>query len=97
MQEINFSRVSFFGEILIISFQSHFNYFSIYSNSKMAGFQYVRAYLGYGGEGQPLGPVIDHERTGQQMPPTYREILEYGLHLSSTFENGNYPLKKLIK
>lgn len=63
----------------------------------MAGYQCVRKFLGYGGEGQPVGPVIDQERTGQQMPPTYRETLEYGLHLCQTFANGTYPTKDLIK
>ena len=71
--------------------------FQPFSNHNMARYKYVRSYLGYGGEGQPLGPVIDHDRNGLEMPPTYREVLEYGLHLCATFENGNYPLRDLIK
>ena len=63
----------------------------------MAGYQHVRKYLGYGGEGQPLGPVIDHQRMGEQMPPTYRETLEYGLYLCETHGDGKYPTKDLIK
>ena len=57
----------------------------------------VETFLGYGGEGQPLGPVINQDRVGEEMPPTFREVMEYGLHLCHSMADQSYPLDDLTK
>ena len=63
----------------------------------MKPFKKVETFLGYGGEGQPLGPVINQDRVGEEMPPTFREVMEYGLYLCHTYADQNHPLDDLIK
>ena len=64
----------------------------------MAAYNNLNKYLGYGGEGQPLGLDINHQRTGLIFPPTHRKLLEYAPHLNSTYDGGgSYPKADLIK
>ena len=64
----------------------------------MASYKNIKKFLGYGGDGQPAGPAINHERTGLNFPPTHRELLEYAIYLSDSFSGrGSYPEKELIK
>ena len=63
----------------------------------MASYRNVAKYLGYGGEGQPLGPPINPDRAGEHCPPTYRELMEYGLHLGDTLGGGKVQLSDVIK
>ena len=64
----------------------------------MASYKHMKKFLGYGGDGQPAGPAINHERTGLNFPPTHRELLEYAIYLSDSFSGrGSYPEKELIK
>ena len=64
----------------------------------MTAYNRLKNFLGYGGDGQVPLPQINHQRTGLNFPPTHRELLEFALHLSDTYDgNGTYPKGDLIK
>ena len=64
----------------------------------MTAYKHLKTFLGYGGEGQVPSPQVNHQRTGLNFPPTHRELLEYALYLSDTYDgDGTYPHGDLIK
>ena len=47
----------------------------------MATFKNDQRFLGYGGPGPPLSQPFNPDRAGEPLPPTGRELGEYGIHL----------------
>ena len=47
----------------------------------MATFKNDQRFLGYGGPGPGLSPPFNPDKAGEPLPPTGRELVEYGIHL----------------
>ena len=81
-----------------MTFAANTIFIQLDSLSKMAVFRNLKKYLGYGGDGQPVGPDINHDRTGLHVPPTHRELLDYAVYLNDSFNGGGaYPKDQVIK